>query len=685
MDLRILGWDSKNMRCPDATLRFNRDDRIDFLQMNNGTGKTTTLILIKMALSGEKDIIKLGEAVEPSAKSKNDLPDNLHSLLRNEKDHGKFILYTLINDQKYTFEIEINRLVKSKEAAQIYTIAREIKGKNTGWLPPSEAKPFLSLHFVNIFVFNGENASGIFEKNNDYAKKTISTLCQFNILEEAQDYAEAYLRLKIAEVGRSSEKGVGTRFENLLDMAEKKLQECKDERKELSDLIKKDQVEYNKLDEKIGAKINENEDNNSKREKIQNNIDKNSNSIINIRKNIYADLINPAKINKSTISNLIKFKKDLSHLKLPDNAARSFFIELSAEKECICRRPIGPEEKEAIKNNADLYLDDSTVSILNALKTSISLYEKAEPSNLQENFKELNEADMNAAKFETEKTRLITKIGDEDEEFRSDVERYGYLKGEIEKQNNILAEYDEPAVIEDVQKGLIHDDLINIETIKKIVEKYKIEVSKVNKTVSLKKATDLFKEILSSVIVRSRKVITDGIHKMAQKEIDKILTEANPKIIIKKIDNYVELDRPGTGVPLSMGQRLAAAYIFMSAALGYSNTSVPFIVDSPTGALDDVNREGIGQAIPNISEQFITFIQPAERPIFYSHARLAAENKCSHATIFWLTKRNKDWLNKYSDEIEAKDKKIYDDWGMVMGHKHMANYNLSEEAKEFKG
>jgi DNA sulfur modification protein DndD len=689
MKLRILGWETKDMRCPDAKLKFNEDDKIDFLQMNNGTGKTTSLILIKMALSGEKDIIKLGEEIEAQDKQRNDLPDNLHSLIRSNKNKGKFVLYTKINDEPYTFEIEINRQIETEQAAKISTISKAIGGKNIGWMPPEESKPFLSIHFVNLFVFNGENASALFVKGSDYAKQSIYTLCQFNILEEARSYADEYLKLRTLEAGRSGEKGVKTRFQNLLNEAEGHLKKIEKERNKLNTELQDFKKKFKELDEKIGKKIKENKENEEKRTKIDEEIKDNKKRITDARKNIYYDLINPARINKSSLDNLISFKNDLSALKLPDNAARSFFIELSKNKKCVCNTPIGPKEKKAIIENAESYLDDSSVSILNAFKTSISRYEDSDSFELMAHFETLNKADKKEAELETAKTRFLASVGKDDENFTKNVKEHEKLRNEIRLSENVLNEYDGPSDQDEVKKGTIHDDLINIETIKKIVEKYKNANIEVNKTVQLKEATDLFKEILSGVIVKSKQTITQGIKEKAQTDIDKILTEANPKIVIKEIDNYVELTRvgaesehKGTGAPLSMGQRLAAAYIFMSSALSYSNASVPFIVDSPTGSLDDVNREGIGKAIPNVADQFITFIQPSEKKIFYSHARESANYKCSHTTIFWLTPKVKEWLKANDKNIKEEDKEIYDDWGVVYGHTNMKNYELADEADE---
>src|SRR5215213_9465405 len=54
--VRIAGWEAKGLRCPDHRVSFENSvggtHRISLLQMPNGTGKTTTLKLLRAALSG---------------------------------------------------------------------------------------------------------------------------------------------------------------------------------------------------------------------------------------------------------------------------------------------------------------------------------------------------------------------------------------------------------------------------------------------------------------------------------------------------------------------------------------------------------------------------------------------------------------------------------------------------------
>ena len=61
MELKISEWRSEGLRCPDGpvNLKKNGFKRFNFVQMPNGTGKTTYLELIQAALSGSLEEINV--------------------------------------------------------------------------------------------------------------------------------------------------------------------------------------------------------------------------------------------------------------------------------------------------------------------------------------------------------------------------------------------------------------------------------------------------------------------------------------------------------------------------------------------------------------------------------------------------------------------------------------------------
>ena len=98
MKIRLLGWESENLRCPDSKVRFSADEnvpKVTLIQMPNGTGKTTTLSLLKAALTGAAE--KWGsDTVAEFAPRDQTVAD------------GKFSVRLLIDERHLTIEMTLN-------------------------------------------------------------------------------------------------------------------------------------------------------------------------------------------------------------------------------------------------------------------------------------------------------------------------------------------------------------------------------------------------------------------------------------------------------------------------------------------------------------------------------------------------------------------------------------------------
>ena len=69
MSLNILGWKCEGLRCPDFNVELEKHNNSStFFQMPNGTGKTTTLRLLKRSLYNHE--FKSSEIDEFKAKKK---------------------------------------------------------------------------------------------------------------------------------------------------------------------------------------------------------------------------------------------------------------------------------------------------------------------------------------------------------------------------------------------------------------------------------------------------------------------------------------------------------------------------------------------------------------------------------------------------------------------------------------
>jgi len=145
MNIGLLGWASEGLRAKDLEVSLGSSPKITLLQMANGTGKTTTLELLRAAMSGaatkwdaEKvNAFKAGPQTEEGS-FRIDL----------SADKNKLTIY-----MKFNF---INGIVK-------YEVSYG-SGKSMGFNLPPELKNFFNEDFGEFFVFDGEMAKQLLDR-----------------------------------------------------------------------------------------------------------------------------------------------------------------------------------------------------------------------------------------------------------------------------------------------------------------------------------------------------------------------------------------------------------------------------------------------------------------------------------------------------------------------------------------
>src|SRR5215213_3135913 len=136
MQISIAGWQSQGLRCPDVNVNLRAGEgvpfHVAFLQMPNGTGKTTTLDLLKAALSGE------AERWDETA---------VRGLRRRGESHagGNFKVKLLVDGRPLTFEIDLDF---ENGRALCLTTRPGSGGVHRRWAPPPEMRRFLDRSFL---------------------------------------------------------------------------------------------------------------------------------------------------------------------------------------------------------------------------------------------------------------------------------------------------------------------------------------------------------------------------------------------------------------------------------------------------------------------------------------------------------------------------------------------------------
>ena len=125
--VEILGWSAEGLRCPDHEISLKKPESkkpspVTLIQMPNGTGKTTTLTMLRAVLSGE---------VERWA------PKKVREFRRPGRgaESGSFLASLLVNDKRLTFDAEFDFEEGSVELKTTYG-----EGQRRGHHPPRTAQ-----------------------------------------------------------------------------------------------------------------------------------------------------------------------------------------------------------------------------------------------------------------------------------------------------------------------------------------------------------------------------------------------------------------------------------------------------------------------------------------------------------------------------------------------------------------
>ena len=146
MELKVVGWRYENIRggIRDAVISLDDQPRWTLVQMPNGTGKTTTMTLMRAVLTGTE------------------LTGDQIAALRadDETERGLFELRLLVDDKPHRLELELDFVARQ---ARYWTTRTALQGggREEGWHLPPLLRKLLTPEFTKLFVFDGEFAKEI--------------------------------------------------------------------------------------------------------------------------------------------------------------------------------------------------------------------------------------------------------------------------------------------------------------------------------------------------------------------------------------------------------------------------------------------------------------------------------------------------------------------------------------------
>jgi DNA sulfur modification protein DndD len=652
-DIKIIGWTCRGFRSPDHEVELLNQKgepyHVSLIQMPNGTGKTTTLELLRLALSGGatscstqyiKEFAKSQESAEP----------------------GVMEVRLLIDKKPITFIMSFDFLQGKAEYKTTYK-----SGQSSGFVPPQEIKKFLNPDFINYFILDGELAELLLKDDRAAAQDVIDALFQVDSLKKIGKRIEDYWTLKANTVTTRTEQGL-TRQKNLVTEIKQRLAHLEKICKGVDDKINKlnTQLTNRKADHQTAI-----ENNRLKNEALLNaqlSFHTAEKEQINSTIKLLTACQSPQNLTVVFAKSIRSLKLGLDRVKLPEAAAREFFEELCSEPECICGRAIDEEIAKTIKIKSSQYLGSDDMSLLNSLKTAIEEAvdkEKPEKHRMQllDDVKNLTERvrAVNIAKtLLDELNRKASEIDPKVKEAQDEIEK---LTRELKESELIREQFDSEESSSQIA------NITGLNVLRNKLKENEVYLAEITGTLSIKNKTEKLNTILLASYERATKIISTELVEETNNNLKKWLP--NNKLEVASIHGHLKLKGKKQG---SVGENLSVAYGFLSTLFNRTNHSLPFIVDSPAGALDFDVRPSIGSTIPKLTSQFVTFTISSEREGFIAGGIDTATKDIQYITIFRKS------IEKYKLAADKIKNKVITDDGIIVDDKDFyQKFQLNKE------
>lgn len=594
MKMSILELEYKNIRkISSRQISFRNDTggviKNNFVMMANGTGKTTTMTLIKGLLDGS---------------AKNWPVDYVKSFAPTTTtgDKGEFSITVKFDEKQYKYFLSLDYV---NGIAKIETQAPP-KGRETGLLLPTAIKGIFTPEFVSRFVFDGEQAKKSMDRTSNEADETIRYLYRLDELDEILAMNMNILtEIQNAEGGSTGTRGSLSNLRSRQKKVRDHIASLEKKQKQLNGDIARfsqEKIEKEKqrqeLDKNYEALNKEKNEVIAEQEKNRGNVDVKITEIVSLVKTPYL-------VSEGLCNRMYEFGDAMKKLKLPKSSSKDFFTELAYAEKCVCDRCIGEKERDAILKNAERYLGSDHQAVLNNIKSVLmgSTYDERlvaafeELGKLQEQKTRLN------ARFADVEDKLIKAGGPQVEQLQSEIE---VLIGQIssaQTQLKIIESKDED------DETLTEEN--NLHKARRADAEYEVKIASTTKTNAALRKKNVVHDLVNEIKTQATAALKEEIIKKANDKISRVIKD--DYIEIESIDGYIKLkDREGA----SDGQTLSIGYCFLGTLFEEAELEFPFVIDSPTGKMDFDKRQAVADIIPVVFNQMIAFVQSAEVKCF---------------------------------------------------------------------
>lgn len=604
MDLRIQGWKYENIRggLRDVEIDFgSRTPQWVLIQMPNGTGKTTTMALLRAVLSGELLSPRVVRGFRPD----------------DTVERGRFELRLLVDSRPVRVEL---RLDYREGQATYWTTRASLTagGIEEGRILPEELGRLISPEFARLFVFDGEMAKQIRNVGMDRAASAVRMLYRLDRLEDLERRVERLVTEEQARVSAISSaqtaqglRQLESRYRTAQDAVDRLLASEKTIRARIADSEKEQERLSAARTDRLRA-------DHGLRERLQQIVDEQQTlerQVVEISKRALATLRSPAMLHPRVLERLRSLGGMMERHQLPQTMSAEFFQELAEHAdECICGRVLGPEERQTILDRAGDYLAENQISVINAMKLAVR-HSEADPRELS--------ADIEALR---ELIRRRHKLGQELEEIRearieSGDDELARLQSEAEAVERRLNEDGRALVLLTTREaGVQRSHSLDWKTNLPLAKAFRDEKQEAWHTATNTRRFLLqarhTKDLIRNIDAEAFDRLCERVRTATNEKVASLLPSESIRVSGIHGALEIETDRLAVKSDLSEGQSLAVAYAFLTSLFQDAPYRLPFVVDSPAVSLDIAVRREVGELIPDLFEQMIMFVISSERPGF---------------------------------------------------------------------
>lgn len=603
MQLRVIGWRCQNIRgnLRDLTIDLGDDPpRWTLVQMNNGGGKTTTMTLIRAALTGRP--------LDPEM-VKSFRPDDGEST-------GSFELRVLVDGRLHVITMHFD--YGSGQHSYSTARAAEVGG---GLLDrhklPEDVRILMTPEFAELFVFDGELARKIRSNSSDRASRAIRTLYgidRLGALHETIDRLLEQQQKKVANVTQAKDKRHVERLRGELQTGRDKLNALEAQRDELVRDRNQARSECERINKEIGEKIGQNKEAERELSELEDKLSKADLIIQSETTDLRTKLQSPFLASPQALPRLRELSAQLQALQVPESATAEFFEELARGERCVCDEKLTAETRQKIRDKAATFMAADESGVVNSMKTLVRTAE-AKPSELDQPVTTLRgrirERHKIKQALDAKRAAYIAAGGDELAALEAQANT---LKHDIGRMNEQIERLESSDPAYQITHGLGWEH--NLPKCREHVGECEDRYNTATHTHNLLMQSRIAQKVLKNIENEALNLLREKVRGATNVKLAQLVPAERLEVV--RIGSALELSARDLARKdnVSEGQSLSIAYAFLASLFETANHRLPFIIDSPALPLDAEMRREVIKVVPELFEQTIMFVISTERQDF---------------------------------------------------------------------